>query len=59
MLLAWHASRHNQPHFWAASQAMEKAVSDCVAAGECTRDIGGQLGTRETGLALKRRLQAA
>ena len=59
MLLAWHASRHNQPHFWAASQAMEKAVSDCVAFGECTRDIGGLLGTRETGDALCRRLQAA
>jgi 3-isopropylmalate dehydrogenase len=59
MLLAWHAARHDKPHFWAASQAMEKAVSDCVASGECTRDIGGRLGTRETGDALCRRLQAA
>jgi 3-isopropylmalate dehydrogenase len=59
MLLAWHAARHDKPHFWAASQAMEKAVSDCVASGECTRDIGGLLGTRETGDALCRRLQAA
>jgi 3-isopropylmalate dehydrogenase len=59
MLLAWHAARHHKPHFWAASQAMEKAVSDCVASGECTRDIGGLLGTRETGDALCRRLQAA
>ena len=59
MLLAWHASRHDKPHFWAASQAMEKAVSDCVASGDCTRDIGGRLGTRETGEALCRRLQVA
>ncbi len=60
MLLAWHASRSNgKPQYLAAAHAMEQAVSDCVAAGECTRDIGGKLGTHETGLALRRRLKAA
>ena len=57
MLLAWHATRSGKPPYLKAAQAMEQAVGACVAAGECTRDIGGTLGTLETGLALRRRLK--
>jgi len=57
MLLAWHATRSGKPQYLKAAQAMEQAVGACVAAGECTRDIGGTLGTHETGLALRQRLQ--
>ena len=59
MLLAWYAQRSGKTAFLTASQAIERAVAECVAAGETTRDIGGRLGTRASGEALVRRLQAA
>jgi 3-isopropylmalate dehydrogenase len=35
---------------------IERAVEDAVHAGEVTRDVGGSLGTREAGAAIRRRL---
>ena len=41
---------------WAAR--IEKAVVDCLAHGECTVDVGGDLGTAASGDAVSRRLLA-
>jgi 3-isopropylmalate dehydrogenase len=40
-------------------QAIDAAVVAAIAAGEATRDVGGRLGTAETGQAFVRRLLAA
>lgn len=39
-----------------AAQRVERAVAECLAAGECTRDLGGNLGTAATGDAVARRI---
>lgn len=41
------------------AESIEKAVFDCVAAGECTADLGGKLSTSEAGAAVRRRLKEA
>jgi 3-isopropylmalate dehydrogenase len=56
MLLAWYGQRKNKPVFIEASKALNDAVAQAIAAGEATRDVGGQLGTKETGQALSARL---
>lgn len=38
---------------------IENAVRDCIVANECTRDVGGSLGTRAAGEALRARVAAA
>jgi 3-isopropylmalate dehydrogenase len=58
MLLAWYGRRNNVKPFEIASTAIEKAVEAAIAAKESTRDIGGRLGTRETGDAVAARLSA-
>jgi 3-isopropylmalate dehydrogenase len=42
-----------------ASRAVERAVGECVAAGETTSDLGGTLSTREAGDAIRKRLRAS
>jgi 3-isopropylmalate dehydrogenase len=59
LLLGWHGRRKHAPAFLAAAAAIERAVEAAIAAGETTRDIGGRLGTEETGEALAVRLKAA
>ena len=56
MLLAWHGQRSNLPAYLAAARAIEHAMAEAIAAGECTSDLGGPLGTRQTGEALVKRL---
>ena len=58
MLLTWYGQREGRPEFVKASQALEHAVTQAIAAKESTRDMGGQLGTKETGQALLKRLAA-
>ena len=58
MLLAWHGRRRKAKAFEAAAAAIEKAVEAAIAAKESTGDIGGRLGTRETGEAVAARLRA-
>ncbi|MEM9303786.1 MAG: 3-isopropylmalate dehydrogenase [Pseudomonadota bacterium] len=41
----------------ALATEVEQAVAKCVAAGECTADIGGSLGTREAGAAMLERFR--
>ena len=38
------------------ARRIEQAVSACLEAGECTRDVGGNLGTAGTGDAVLRRI---
>jgi 3-isopropylmalate dehydrogenase len=59
MLLGWYGQRKGLPAFLKASAAIEKTALAAVAAKEVTRDVGGQLGTRETGAAFVARLLAA
>jgi 3-isopropylmalate dehydrogenase len=58
MLLAWHGRRSKAKSFEAAAGAIEKAVEAAIAARESTVDVGGRLGTRETGDAVAARLRA-
>ena len=59
MLLNWYGQRQNKPQFVIASQVMETAMAQAIAAGESTKDIGGKIGTKETGQALLERLAKA
>jgi 3-isopropylmalate dehydrogenase len=58
MLLGWYGRRNKAKAFQTAATAIEKAVEAAIADGESTADIGGRLGTRETGEAVAARLQA-
>jgi len=57
LLLDWHGRRKAAAKFETAASAIEQAVAAAVAAHEVTADIGGRLGTRETGAALLARLR--
>jgi 3-isopropylmalate dehydrogenase len=39
-----------------AAQNIERAIWDCISAGECTTDLGGTLNTIEAGAAVRKRL---
>jgi 3-isopropylmalate dehydrogenase len=39
-----------------AAGRIERAVVECLEAGECTADVGGALGTAATGDAVARRV---
>ncbi|HEX9071194.1 MAG TPA: isocitrate/isopropylmalate dehydrogenase family protein [Pseudolabrys sp.] len=58
MLLAWYGRRNKANSFEVAAAAIEKAVEAAIAAKQSTADIGGRLGTRETGEAIAARLRA-
>ena len=55
-LLGWHGQRRGLPAFLAAAQAIEQTAERAIEAGEATRDVGGRLGTAETGRVFARRL---
>jgi 3-isopropylmalate dehydrogenase len=57
-LLQWHGYRKNLPAFVEAGKAIYDATVHAVAAGEATHDVGGDLGTAETGKAFVKRLLA-
>jgi 3-isopropylmalate dehydrogenase len=59
LLLEWHGRRRQMNAFESAASAVARAVEAAVAAHEATPDIGGKLGTRETGVALAARLERA
>jgi 3-isopropylmalate dehydrogenase len=58
MLLAWHGRRKKTKAFDVAAAAIEKSVEAAIAARDSTADIGGRMGTRETGEAVAARLRA-
>jgi 3-isopropylmalate dehydrogenase len=55
-LLAWLGRRRQDKNFEAAAEAIDRGVEAAIAAGEVTRDLGGKLGTRETGATLAARI---
>ena len=57
MLLGWCGQRSKSARLLEASKAIERAVERVVKDGQVTRDIGGNLGTQATGLALAKYLQ--
>ncbi len=57
-LLAWHGLRSQNRALVAAARAIDAGVATAVAAGEATHEIGGRLGTRETGDAMAARIRA-
>jgi 3-isopropylmalate dehydrogenase len=59
MLLGWYGLRKSAPAFVDAARAISEAVAVAVQSGEATRDVGGKLGTKETGDAFVARLMAA
>jgi len=59
MLLAWHARKTGQASFQTAADAIFDGVSAAIEAREATRDVGGKLGTRETGRLLAQRIAQA
>jgi 3-isopropylmalate dehydrogenase len=58
MLLRWHGQRKGLPASMQASAAIEQVTAAAVQAHEVTRDVGGTLGTRETGAAFVKHLLA-
>jgi 3-isopropylmalate dehydrogenase len=58
MLLGWYGRRNKAKAFQAAAAAVDTAVETAIANGESTADIGGRLGSRETGEAVAARLRA-
>ena len=58
MLLTWYGQRKGRENFIQAGRALDEAVAQAIAARESTRDMGGSLGTRQTGEALVARLRA-
>jgi 3-isopropylmalate dehydrogenase len=56
-LLDWLGRRKAEPACCNAAAAVGRGIENAIAAGEITRDIGGRLGTKETGEALARRIE--
>lgn len=56
MLLAWHARKTSQAQYQAAADAMFNGVAAAIESKEATRDVGGTLGTAETGRLLSKRI---
>ncbi|WP_028354283.1 isocitrate/isopropylmalate dehydrogenase family protein [Bordetella petrii] len=59
MLLNWYGQRKGGRNFLEAAAAIEQAIAAAIEAGQCTRDVGGSLGTRAAGQAVLDRLRAA
>jgi 3-isopropylmalate dehydrogenase len=57
LLLSWHGRRKGEPRFVEAGTAIEQAMAASIEAGQCTRDIGGGLGTAAAGDAVASRLK--
>ena len=55
-LLGWHGQRKGLAAFIDAARAIDDTVAAAILAGEATRDVGGKLGTKETGKAFVARL---
>jgi 3-isopropylmalate dehydrogenase len=57
MLLDWHGYRKGLQNFIDAGAVIKSSVADAVAAGHATRDVGGKLGTHDTGMAFAERIR--
>jgi 3-isopropylmalate dehydrogenase len=59
MLLSWYGQRKGGRKFVDAGGAIQDAVAATIAAGQCTADVGGKLGTRAAGDAVLNHLRKA
>ncbi|HYG44426.1 MAG TPA: isocitrate/isopropylmalate family dehydrogenase [Bordetella sp.] len=59
MLLNWYGQRKGARKFLDAGAAIEQAIAAAIASGQCTHDVGGNLGTRAAGQAVLAHLGAA
>jgi len=57
LLLGWYGQRTKKNAFIRAADAIDSGTEEAIASGEATKDVGGDLGTRETGEAFTRRLR--
>jgi 3-isopropylmalate dehydrogenase len=58
LLLRWFGQKSGRSAFIDAGAAIEQITADAIASKDATRDVGGMLGTRETGQAFARRVRA-
>jgi len=58
MLLNWLGQKHQLPNYIKASKLIDLCMEQAIAAKETTNDIGGTLGTKETGQRFVARLRS-
>lgn len=58
LLLDWHAQRSGNQEYTAAANAIREAIGAAILSKEVTKDIGGNLGTKEAGAVLANKLLA-
>jgi len=56
MMLSWLGKQKRDNKATLASRTIQRAVEACLATGKVTSDLGGKLGTREMGKAIKAQL---
>lgn len=56
LLLGWHGQHRGLPQFIAAAHSIDEAMLAAIYSGEATKDVGGTMGTAETGQAFVRRV---
>lgn len=59
LLLGWCGQKHGRSEFVSAADAIERTVAHAIAAKEATRDVGGVLGTAQTGHVFAQHLRSA
>ena len=59
MLLNWLGQRHQLPIYTKAAKLIDQCMEHAIDAKETTKDIGGSLGTKQTGNLFIQRIQAA
>ncbi len=59
MLLNWLGQRHQLPLYIQAAKLIDQCMEQAIAAKETTQDIGGSLGTKQTGQRFIQRIKTA
>jgi 3-isopropylmalate dehydrogenase len=59
MLLNWLGQRHQLPIYTQAAKLIDLCMEQAIDAKETTKDIGGSLGTKQTGNLFVQRIKAA
>jgi len=59
MLLNWLGQKHQSPSLLQAAKIIDRCLEEAIDAQETTRDIGGTLGTAQTGKLFVQRLRAS
>jgi 3-isopropylmalate dehydrogenase len=56
LLLDWYAQRSRNQEYTTAANAIREAIGAAILSREVTKDIGGNLGTKEAGDVLVKKL---